>query len=91
MSSAKSVEIRKDFAKFCEKKEPNGDGLIYKYFLSRSFPKSHKKTSTGKRAESIFRSSHRRCSVKKGVLKNFEIFTGKHLFGVPLTSFLTPL
>ena len=27
----------------------------------------------------ICRSSHRRCSVKKGVLKNFAKFTGKHL------------
>ena len=27
----------------------------------------------------IFRSSHRRCSVKKGVLRNFAKFTGKHL------------
>ena len=26
-----------------------------------------------------FRSSHRRCSVKKGVLKNFPKFTGNHL------------
>ena len=25
------------------------------------------------------RNSHRRCSVKKDVLKNFEKFTGKHL------------
>ena len=25
------------------------------------------------------RSSHRRCSVRKGVLRNFEKFTGKHL------------
>ena len=25
------------------------------------------------------RSSHRRCSVRKGVLKSFAIFTGKHL------------
>ena len=25
------------------------------------------------------RSSHRRCSVKKGVLRNFPKFTGKHL------------
>ena len=24
------------------------------------------------------RSSHRRCSIKKGVLKNFAKFTGKH-------------
>ena len=27
----------------------------------------------------LFRSSHRRCFVKKGVLKNFANFTGKHL------------
>ena len=27
----------------------------------------------------ILRSSHRRCSVKKGVLRNFVKFTGKHL------------
>ena len=27
----------------------------------------------------LFRSSHRRCSVKKGVLKKFGNFTGKHL------------
>ena len=27
----------------------------------------------------LFRSSDRRCSVKKGVLKNFTNFTGKHL------------
>ena len=26
----------------------------------------------------IFRSSHRRCSAKKGVLRNFAKFTGKH-------------
>ena len=27
----------------------------------------------------IFRSSHQRCSIKKGVLRNFTKFTGKHL------------
>ena len=27
----------------------------------------------------VFRSSHRRCSVRKGVLRNFSKFTGKHL------------
>ena len=26
------------------------------------------------------RSSHQRCSMKKGVLRNFTKFTGKHLF-----------
>ena len=29
--------------------------------------------------ESLFRSRHRRCSVRKGVLRNFAKFTGKHL------------
>ena len=29
------------------------------------------------------RSSHWRCSVRKGVLRNFSTFTGKHLWGVP--------
>ena len=27
----------------------------------------------------IYRSSHQSCSMKKGVLKNFAKFTGKHL------------
>ena len=27
----------------------------------------------------LFRSSHQRCSVRKGVLRNFAKFTGKHL------------
>ena len=29
--------------------------------------------------QTIFRSSHQRCSVKKDVLRNFTKFTGKHL------------
>ena len=29
-----------------------------------------------------YRSSHRRCSVKTGVLKNFAIFAGKHLYWI---------
>ena len=28
---------------------------------------------------SLFRSSHQRCSVRKGALRNFAKFTGKHL------------
>ena len=28
----------------------------------------------------LYRSSHRRCSLKKGVLGNFTKFTGKHLY-----------
>ena len=31
-------------------------------------------------AKEIFRSSHLRCSVKKGVLRNFAKFKGKHLY-----------
>ena len=33
----------------------------------------------------MIRSSHRRCSVKKGVLRNFAKFTGKHLCLRPAT------
>ena len=29
----------------------------------------------------LYRTNHRRCSVKIGILKNFENFTGKHLWG----------
>ena len=35
--------------------------------------------------ENSYRSSHRRCSVKKGVLKKFAKFTGKHLRQRPAT------
>ena len=37
------------------------------------------------------RSSHRRCSVKKAVLKNFTIFTGKHQCWSPFLKKLQPL
>ena len=43
---------------------------LYKYFSSWEI---HRNYST------IFRSSHRRCSIKKAILKHFVIFTGKHL------------
>ena len=36
----------------------------------------HKEAPDG----NLNKSSHPRCSVKKNILKNFEIFTGKHLF-----------
>ena len=32
-----------------------------------------------KKCDVCFKSSHRRCSIKKAVLKNFAKFTGKHL------------
>ena len=34
---------------------------------------------TSKRLMANFRNSHERCSIKKGVLRNFAKFTGKHL------------
>ena len=34
----------------------------------------------------ILRSSHQRCSLKKGALKNFSMFTGKHLCWSPFFS-----
>ena len=37
------------------------------------------------------KSNHRRCSVKKAVLKNFEIFTGKHFVCFVLCLFLIKL
>ena len=45
-------------------------------FLSSS---SEESGSTTRLVASVFRSSHRRCSVKKGVLKNFTKFIGRHL------------
>ena len=43
--------------------------LLYKYFSSWEILKNYL---------TIFRSSHRRCSIKKAILKYFVIFTGKH-------------
>ena len=40
------------------------------YYMMQFYNLHHKIT---------LRSSHRRCSVKKGVLRNFAKFTGKHL------------
>ena len=39
----------------------------------------YSKTSCQVKSEKTFRSSHRRCSVRKGVLRTFAKFTGKHL------------
>ena len=43
---------------------------MYKYFSSWEILTNY---------STIFRSSHRRCSIKKAILKHFVIFTGKHL------------
>ena len=45
-------------------------------FLSKKF--HHRRLTFPKRYCTI-RKSHRKCSLKKGFLKNFAIFTGKHL------------
>ena len=44
--------------------------LLYKYFSIWEILKNY---------STIFRSSHWRCSIKKAILKNFVIFTGKYL------------
>ena len=44
--------------------------LLYKYFSSWEILRNY---------STIFRSSHQRCSIKKAILKNFVILTGKHL------------
>ena len=54
--------------------------LLQSYFL---FPFQTEKLFFSKKFSNLlrlFRSSHRRCSVRKGVLRNFAIFTGKHLY-----------
>ena len=53
---------------------------IKKYFFKSSSSLSQKIHIIRKYINTkIFRSSHRSCSVRKCVLKNFTIFTGKHL------------
>ena len=44
--------------------------LLHKYFWSREILRNY---------STSFRSSHRRCSVKKAILKHFAIFAGKRL------------
>ena len=49
--------------------------IIYKI----CFPKNKCSKNFWKIVRKIVRSSHRRCSVKRGVLRNFAKLTGKHL------------
>ena len=44
--------------------------FLYKYFSSWEILRNY---------STIFRSSHRICSIKKAIFKHFVIFTGKHL------------
>ena len=60
-------------------------GIPCDMFLSQNFIKYHLKDMSPKINEfqnlsrNKIRSSHRRCSAKKGILRNFAKFTGKHL------------
>ena len=48
-------------------------------YFQNTFSKEHLWVAASKSWLSLQRSSHRRCSVKEGVLINFAKFTGKHL------------
>ena len=48
-------------------------------YTSFSFINSSVQIFLLKNSWTIFRSSHRRCSIKKAILKHFVIFTRKHL------------
>ena len=62
------------------KEFPHSDCLwSIRIFFSSSLRSSRNQTSLTEEIKSINRSSHRRSSVKKGVLKNFTKFTGKRL------------
>ena len=71
-------------------RKPDNWRQIYKQTSSTFYTSKdvwrRKITSTSNKVAKHFwsshrsRTSHRRCSVKKGVLKNFASFTGKHLY-----------
>ena len=62
------------------KEFPHSDCLwSIRIFFSSNLRSSRNQTSLTEEIKSINRSSHRRSSVKKGVLKNFTKFTGKRL------------
>ena len=50
--------------------------VVYCKFWNLGCKHAYKNIPVGKSRD---RSSHRRCSVRKGVLRNFTKFTGKHL------------
>ena len=54
---------------FCSLKNKDGTLIKTKYNVSLLKPKT----------PSLYRSNHRRCSLRKGILRNFAKFTGKHL------------
>ena len=76
--SAKKAKIMKDkneiFLDFLRPAQEGPSQTFLKWADTSSiFEKGQKSQKAN------YRSSHRRCSVRKGVLRNFEKFTGKHL------------
>ena len=72
--------VYKNFANFTEKH------LCWSFFLNKISVKLQNfwehlfwRTSTNDCFYTVSRSSHRRCSLRKDVLRNFAKFTGKHL------------
>ena len=53
--------------------------MHFNRFTSKGFWKETKISFSCEMADRLYISSHQRCSVKRGVLKNFTKFTGKHL------------
>ena len=68
MSEFRWVQM-KYMHKMCAKKHSTNAFLLY--LLN---------CSSKKYQSSTYRRNHRRCSVRKGVLRNFAKFTGKHLY-----------
>ena len=54
--------------------------LFTKKFRKSLFPKGVFISLEERTLASIYRSSHQKCSIKKGVLRNFTKFTRKHLY-----------
>ena len=53
--------------------------MFTKKFRKSLFPKGVFISLEERTLASIYRSNHQKCSIKKGVLRNFTTFTGKHL------------
>ena len=58
----------------------NESNAVNDIFLDNSYdPELNFFSKNVRNLDTMYKSSHRRCSVKKGVLKNLAKFTGKHL------------
>ena len=65
------------FINYSQRIENSCTLTLYKKFILKSFGKVFEKYSWGCTFLVKFRSSHQRCSIRKGVPRNFEKFTGK--------------